>query len=231
MKNLIRKLVPTAIIRLIYRIILKSKNSNLKFGKKASADLKTKFEGNNVIMKNSSISRSEIGFGSYISGNTSLAKVKIGRYCSIGQNVKNSFGIHPTDFVSTHPAFYSTKKQAGFCFVDENKIEEHKYADKDKRFLNIIGNDVWIGNNVSLMDGVTIGDGAIIGTGAVVTKDIDPYAIVGGVPAKKIRARFSPKTVEKLLSFCWWQKDILWLKENKDLFKDISAFMDHISHD
>ncbi|WP_235603738.1 CatB-related O-acetyltransferase [Balneola sp. EhC07] len=179
-------------------------------------------------MKNSSISRSEIGFGSYLSGNTSLSRVKIGRYCSIGQNVKNSFGIHPTDFISSHPAFYSTKKQAGFSFVDEDKIEEHKYVDKERRFLNIIGNDVWIGNNVSLMDGIAIGDGAIIGTGAVVTKDIAPYTIVGGIPARKIRTRFSEDVTEFLVKFQWWNKDEKWIQEHANLFDDIVKFMNYI---
>ena len=225
----LRRYIPKCIKRIIYKVIIRKSFPNIEFGRKASSDLKTIFEGNNVIMDYSSISKSEIGFGSYLAGHTSLSRVKIGRYCSIGQNVKNYFGIHPTDYVSTHPSFYSTKKQAGFTYSKENKILEHKYADKECKFINIIGNDVWIGNNVSLMDGIIIGDGAIIATGAVVTKDIEPYTIVGGVPAKKIRDRFPQEIVKALLSYRWWEKNNQWLIENAHLFTDVPKFMDLIS--
>jgi len=68
----------------------------------------------------------------------------------------------------------------------------------------VIGNDVWIGYDAVIMGGVTIGDGAIIGTRAVVTKDVEPYSIVGGVPAKEIRKRFTPEIIKKLMEIQWW---------------------------
>ncbi|MCL4154773.1 UNVERIFIED_CONTAM: hypothetical protein GTU68_004383 [Idotea baltica] len=78
----------------------------------------------------------------------------------------------------------------------------------------IIGNDVWIGYNATIMAGITIGDGAIIATNATVVKDVAPYTIVGGNPAREIRKRFSDKEIEKLLDLKWWDRDINWITEH-----------------
>jgi acetyltransferase-like isoleucine patch superfamily enzyme len=127
-------------------------------------------------------------------------------------------GIHPSrDFVSTHPIFFSTKKQVGITFADKDYFQEEKGIK--------IGNDVWIGANVIILDGVTIGDGAIIGAGAVVTKDVPPYSIYGGVPAKLIRYRFEQKTIDFLVKFKWWNKDEEWLKTNFQDFHNIDTFL------
>ena len=101
--------------------------------------------------------------------------------------------------------------------VEKNLFDEFPSTD--------IGNDVWIGNNVIIKYGVKIGDGAILGAGAVVTKDVEPYSIVGGVPAKVIKYRFSPDEIKFLLAFKWWDKDLNWLKENKHKFQNIGEFM------
>lgn len=223
-------LIPLGLKRLLINFYI-SKQYDVKFGKKAGADLSTFFEGKNFVNNNSSVSHSHIGLGTYIAGNTSLSRIKIGRFCSIGQNVKNRFALHPTNFVSTHPAFFSINKQAGFTFVNENHFEEHKYIDKDKELSLIIGNDVWIGNNVVLMDGITIGDGAIIGTGAVVTKDVEPYCIVGGIPAKKIRKRFDENTIKLFLEQKWWNRDFDWIKRNSDSFRNTNEFIDCLKKD
>ena len=89
----------------------------------------------------------------------------------------------------------------------------------------IIGNDVWIYDDVTIMGGVTIGDGAIIAVKALVTKDIPPYTIVGGVPANKIKYRFTPEQIDFLLEFKWWNKDEAWLSEHVNDFKDIEVFI------
>ena len=183
------------------------------------------FGGNNAIYNNTEYVNSSLGFGSYVANNSVIRGAKIGKYCSIGDNVRTGLGRHPVkDYVSTHPAFFSMNKQAGFTYVEAQKYKEHKYVDKDGKYYIEIGSDVWIGNNVMIMDGVKIGDGAIVGLGSIVTKDIEPYSINVGIPAKKIKYRFEKKYIEFLLEFKWWDKDFEWLNENAYLFDDIKEF-------
>lgn len=215
--------------KIIYQYLIKrklGKNKKIIFGKGTQINKNCTIEGNNSFGNETIFFNSYIGFGSYISKNCRLNKIKIGKFCSIGQNVKNSIGRHPTNlFVSTHPSFFSTKKQAGFSFVKNNLFNEHLYVDHEKKFFNLIGNDVWIGNDVTIFDGVRIGDGSIIANGAIVTKDVEPYNIVGGVPAKLIKQRFSEKQIKYLLKFKWWNKDMSWIKNNINLFSDIEKFI------
>ena len=196
----------------------------VQFGKGVFLSKKCHFEGNNAIGQNSHFRFSRIGFGSYVSTNCVLRRVKIGRFCAIGDGVRTQLGLHPVDgFASIHPAFYSTKKQAGFTYVDKTLFEEHKYTDDSRTFVAEIGHDVWIGNNVMIMDGLTIGDGAVIAAGSVVTKNVEPYAIVGGIPAKEIKKRFDESTREFLLNFKWWNKEPGWIEQNREAFTDIKA--------
>jgi len=203
--------------------------SDVSFGLKSAVSLSCSFEGKNVIGANTSLMNSSIGLATYISGNCKLNKIKIGRFCSIGQNIVNDVGRHPSSvFVSTHPCFFSPDKQAGFTFSNKNLFEEHLYIDSEKKFYVEIGNDVWIGNNVTLFDGIKIGDGAIIASGAIVTKDVEPYSIVGGIPAKLIRMRFTEKQIISLKNIKWWAKDFKWIKENFAFFSDINRLIDFI---
>lgn len=194
---------------------IKNRGKNVKFGKKvAIGGMNTFFEGNNRI-GNYSFFAGKMGFGSYL-GVKNQISAEIGRYCSIGAEIKTVSGSHPTSvFVSTHPAFFSTKKQAGFTYANENLFEENK-----KRV--VIGNDVWIGDRVTILGGVKIGDGAIIAAGAVVTKDVEPYSIVGGVPAREIKKRFSDEEIRKLLELKWWDKPQNWVAENAYKFANIN---------
>ncbi len=135
-------------------------------------------------------------------------KLIIGKFCSIACGAKFLFtsGNHSLKSLSnyTFPIFF-----------DEWDLDSKNITSAwDNKGDTVIGNDVWIGYDAIIMSGVKIGDGAIIGTRAVVTKDIPPYTIVGGVPAKPIRKRFDDKTIEKLLSIKWWNWDKEKIKQN-----------------
>ena len=189
----------------------------------------TYLEGDNYIGRNSRLIDSSLGSFSYLSDNCTFQKTKIGKYTSIGPNCQVIGGNHPTSiFVSTHPAFYSKTRKAGKCFVQKNKFEEYRHVDSERKVMVNIGNDVWIASNVILLAGINIGDGAIVASGAVVTKDVPPYAIVGGVPAKIIRYRFNCEYIAWLLELKWWNKDQQWIESHSEMFEDIALFKDYI---
>ena len=145
--------------------------------------------------------------------------LKIGDFSSIAENVTILLGgNHSTDWVSSFPF--------GIVF-DEFKEKHYNYPKLSKGSV-IIGNDVWIGLNTTILSGVTIGDGAIVAAGSIVTKNVDPYAIVGGNPAKVIKKRFSDEAIAKLLTIQWWNWEIDKIKDNLDLIMsdDINLFID-----
>lgn len=189
----------------------------------AILNLRTKLSAGCAIGARSNISGSEVGYGSYMGKDNVLYNVSIGKYCCLADNIRVIGATHPTSkFVSFHPAFYSTKKQAGFTYTSIQRFDEYRFVEGN--FFCKIGNDVWIGEDVKILGGITIGDGALIATGAVVVKDVPPYTIVGGVPAKVIKSRFEPDQVDFLLKFQWWNKGEDWIKGNIDKFQDIAHF-------
>lgn len=126
----------------------------------------------------------------------------IGSFCSLAQYVMIGPGEHPVDYLSSSPCFYMD------IFGWKNRKCNFNSGEPCH-----IGNDVWIGHGAFIKAGVNIGDGAIIAAGAVVTKDVPPYAIVGGVPAKIIRKRFSEEQIKDLLELKWWDLDDEIIKE------------------
>ncbi|KLO22764.1 CatB-related O-acetyltransferase [Marinitoga sp. 1155] len=129
--------------------------------------------------------------------------MRFGKFCSVAYGVKIGLNPHPINYVTTSPLFYM--KRGGL--VNEDLYDE--YNEKV-----IIEHDVWIGANVLVKTGVRIGTGSIIAAGAVVTRDVPPYAIVGGVPSKIIKYRFERDVIDELLKSKWWEKDIQILKKH-----------------
>lgn len=189
----------------------------------------TVFEGSNFALSQTVLIRCRIGYGSYLGARCRFASSMIGRYCSISDNVTVVAGRHPAHtFVSTYPSFYSKRNSKMPQFTDNQLFEEYRYANPRDKTLVEVGNDVWIGANVVILDGVKIGDGAIVGANALVTKELEPYGIYAGVPAKKIGDRFTEEEKDFLLKFKWWEKPEEWVRENADYFSDIKKFKEKL---
>lgn len=161
-----------------------------------------------------------LGKGSYI-GEACRISADIGKFCCIASGVVTAVGRHPSAcFASIHPAFFSSDlSRCGLSYCDEPCYEETKGR-------IVIGNDVWIGTGAILLDGVRIGDGAIVAAGAVVTKDVPPYTIVGGVPAREIRRRFSEEQCNFLQDLKWWDKPDQWLHKYWKQFSNVEQLME-----
>jgi len=152
------------------------------------------------------------GYMSYIGPGSELDNCTVGRFCSIAHNVAIGPTDHPVNWLSSHLFTFNSSGP----FADQPDFMRWKRPNAYKKNAIqgrpgqdvVIGHDVWIGRNVVILRNVTIGDGAIIAAGAVVSKDVPPYAIVGGVPAKVIRYRFSAEIISRLLALKWWNYDL-----------------------
>lgn len=193
------------------------KNKNISIGY-MSLVFGCKFGLFNKINSYISLSNVEMGDFTYVSDYTQMSNTLIGKFCSIGPMVLSGVGTHPTRLhVSTHPSFYSVLGQTTKTFVTENKFKETEPI--------TIGNDVWVGARSIILDGVTIGDGAIIAAGSVVIRDVEPYSIVGGVPARLIRFRFDKPQINFLIQLKWWDKSLDWIQDNAFKFCNIDNLM------
>ena len=160
---------------------------------------------NNVIIGN----HTAIGQNSIINNTT------IGAFTTIGPNFFCGWGIHPIDKLSTSPHIYSTNPN--WTVAEENLFEEHGTIE--------IGSDVFIGANVTVLENVVIGDGAVIGAGAVVTKDIPPFAVAVGVPAKVIKQRMTDDQIAAMKRIAWWNWPDERIKDVNRYFNDIEGFI------
>ncbi len=214
------KLIPRWLKQMIHR---KRHGRACRFGEKTVIDSNAHFRGENRLGDHVVFLNSTLGYASYVSADSFIKNTEIGKYTCIAPEVMVIAGTHPIDMVSMHPLFYSTAY--GKSYVTADKAKEFSYLDDQKKISVKIGNDVWIGTRATITEGVTIGDGAIVAAGAVVTKDVEPYAVVGGVPAKVIKYRFDEETREKLLALKWWDKDEAWIKEHAELFEDVEKLL------
>lgn len=207
-KNIVKKIIPQTIINSIKIQLYKR-----KFPK---ANINTAAIANNVeiddycsIAKNVEVQQGvKIGKYSYINSYSMVGvNTQIGKFCSIAYGTKIGLSEHPTTYISTSPTIYGKNNIFG--------------ADKvwsDHQSPVIIENDVWIGANSIIIQGVKVGNGAIVAAGAVVTQDVEPYHIVGGVPAKTIGKRFDLDTIAKLEKDKWWNWSEDKIKEHQSMF-------------
>jgi acetyltransferase-like isoleucine patch superfamily enzyme len=167
---------------------------------------KSVLEGSNAINRNNYITDSTLGVGTYTGHNATIKNSVIGKYCSISWNISIGGKNHNYLRTTTFPEYHLNRILEGKSAIIENDMDDTN-----------IGNDVWIGVGAIVMRGVKIGDGAVIGAGAVVTKDVPPYAIVAGVPAKIIKKRFSDDIIKQLLEIQWWDWPVEKLCKKRDI--------------
>lgn len=182
--------------------------------------LNSKIDKKAKVYSGSNFYNSSIGRYSYVGYDSDVINCEIGAFCSIANGFIAGGARHPLHWVSTSPVFYNVSSGTGF-HLGKLPVEPTKRT--------IIGNDVWIGSRVVIMQGVSIGNGAVIGAVAVVTKNVPAYAIVAGCPAKIIRFRFDPETINKLEDSQWWNYSDIQLKKLSDKMNNPEVFLKAIS--
>ena len=174
-------------------------------------DSKSNINRNSKINRFVKIVNSSIGKYSYIAPNSWIVNTEIGSFCSIAANVNIGLESHTINNISTSPIFTEKNNATGKSWINKDTFKSSSRT--------IIGSDVWIGHGALIKAGIIIGDGAIIGAGAVVTKNVLPYSIVGGIPAKFIRKRFNEEIIDQLIKLKWWNLSDDILKNNIEIFQ------------
>ena len=172
------------------------------------------------VLGDSALEYSELGDYSYLGPGCMIADAQIGRFCAIAAQVRIGAPNHPLDRPSQHrftycPEYYIPAAQRDHAFFQQRRADRV-----------LIGNDVWIGHAVIVMPGVKVGDGAVLAAGAVVTRDVAPYTIVGGVPARQIRERFNREIAAQLAQIAWWDwpTETIWQRLPEFQSGDVEAF-------
>lgn len=160
---------------------------------------------------------SAIGRYSYTCYDDEIVNCEIGQFCSISDDVIIGGAEHPIEWGSTSPVFQNVDHSG-----PRKRFAKHDFEGIPRTY---VGNDVWIGKRVIIKAGVKIGDGAVIGAGAVVTKDVPPYAVVVGVPAKVIKYRFDDDTIAELLQTQWWNLSDAHLEQFAANINNVRAFL------
>ncbi|MFL0247334.1 CatB-related O-acetyltransferase [Candidatus Clostridium stratigraminis] len=163
---------------------------------------------------------SKMGRHSFCGYDCIITNTNIGSFCSISGNCEIGGASHSIEWVSTSPVFNENRDQI------KKKYSYHQYNTSKH---TEIGNDVWIGSKVLIKSGVSIGNGAVVGMGSVVTKDIPPYEIWAGNPAKLIRKRFNEDTINKLLETKWWDFNDEKLCKYAQYFDDVAKFIEEVN--
>lgn len=206
------------VLRLLYH---KLKSPKSKIALNSSVSLNTNLGIETRILSNCRVGDCSIGRYSYIGYGCTFERTIIGSFCSIGPQVICGMSSHPLDFVSTYPGFY-TKHSSGSKWLGAfHKTDDFKKVE--------IGSDVWIGARVIIIGGTKIGHGAVVAAGSVVTKDVPPYAIVAGVPARIIRYRFDSELIDLLLKTQWWNYPIKALESVSYVADSPRQFINQLS--
>lgn len=202
-----------------FRKLSLASSKGVVFGIKGYADMATTFEGNNYVGQETFLSDCVLGKGTYVGDFSKICCMKAGKFCSIGNGVVSAIGKHPTtENISTNPSLYSINPANNYSLCEKQLYDDTTGPVE-------IGNDVWIGACSVLIGGVKIGDGAVVGAGSVVNKDLEPYGIYAGSPAKLIKKRFDDETINKLLELKWWEKDEKWIRDNAKEFANPGEFV------
>lgn len=226
LKPLLRGLVPSALRRARFERRLRRRFGLVSLGNVEPQRISPSSEFGHRCRVNGAvfIQNSCIGDYTYIEAGVRVLASDIGKFCAIAPFAQIGLASHPIERdVSGHPAFYLHTPRLGYDLVDTTRHDDLQRTS--------IGHDVWVGAGALIRDGVRVGHGAVIAAGAVVVRDVDPYAIVGGVPASTIRHRFTPEEIAYLLDLAWWDRSEGWIRDHAHLMSDLDALKEQIQRE